>query len=70
MVILFLLVGTVFGASAAAFTIWSGGSILLAIASYSLVGTIGALGSVLALYRIHENGVSEPDWHEHHKASA
>jgi len=70
MVILFLIVGTVFGASAAAFTIWSGGSILLAVASYSLVGTIAALGSVLALYSIREYRTSDADWHDPQEVSA
>jgi len=47
MAIIFIAFGILFGAGAAVATLWTGGSILLAIAAYSAVGTLGALAMVI-----------------------
>lgn len=49
MVILFVAFGLIFGGIAAAFTLASGGSILLAIAAYSGAGAVGALAVTFCL---------------------
>ena len=62
MVILFLFSGLIFGASAATLAVWSGGSVLLAVLAYMIVGTLGAMAAVLAAFLIGEIGRAEPDW--------
>ncbi len=58
MVILYILSGVIFGSAAAAFTIWSGGSILLAVLAYTVGGTLAAMTSVIAIYMIQETAAS------------
>lgn len=48
MIIAFILFGVMFGAGASALTLVSGGSLLLALAVYSGVGTFTALFAVIA----------------------
>lgn len=62
MVILFLISGIAFGASAAAVTLWSGGSVLLAIASYSLFGTLGAMAVIYGVYLLSQARSLPDDW--------
>jgi len=64
MVILFVLVGTFIGAMAAWLALWTGGSILFALACYSLFGTLGAMAVVVAAYLRSTSGDNTADWTE------
>ncbi len=67
MVILFVVVGVLFGAAAAGFALWLGGSILLAVLCYSVFGTLGALGVVFAIYNFSETHKEDHQWQETRK---
>lgn len=64
MVIIFVALGVFLGASAAVFTLVSGGSILLAIAAYSGVGAIGALAAIFALVFFRASKLEQVDWRD------
>ncbi len=65
MVVLFMLAGMVSGGTAAGFTIWSGGSVLLAISAYTLTGAMGACGVVFAASLVQRACAQETaDWAE------
>lgn len=69
MALAFILFGIVFGVSAAGMTLWTGGTVLMALAMYSGVGLLAALsaiGVLVALSGIRENqNLGE----QHHPAS-
>ncbi len=69
MVILFIVVGALFGAAAAGLVLWLGGSILLAVLCYSVFGTLGALGVVLAIYYASESREENDLWQETPKSN-
>ncbi len=52
MAFVFIAFGIFFGAAAAIFTFISSGSILLALASYSAVGTMATMAMIAAVYFI------------------
>lgn len=62
MVIVFIAFGIFFGAAAAVFTFMASGSVLLALASYSAVGTIATMALIAAVYFIDENDAPDADW--------
>ena len=57
----FVLMGMAFGAAAAGAWILTGGSILIAIALYSVVGTLFGLGTAVLLVLISERRESVED---------
>jgi len=69
MVILFIVVGALFGAAAAGLVLWLGGSILLAVLCYSVFGTLGALGVVFAIYYASESMDENEQWQEAPKSN-
>lgn len=70
MVIAFLALGILFGGLAAAFTMMSGGTFLLALAVYSGVGTISVLFGILGLLLMGGNDASMTDWDSDQPATA
>ena len=62
MILAFIAFGVLFGASAAAFTLVSGGSILLAIVAYSIAGALGAVLGVGAILWLHGSKSSNDEW--------
>lgn len=62
MIIVFISFGIFFGAAAAVFTFMSSGSVLLALASYSAVGTIATMAIIAAVYLISDADVSDAEW--------
>ena len=62
MVIVFIAFGIFFGAAAAVFTFMASGSVLLALASYSAVGTIAAMAMIAAVYFISDADAPDADW--------
>jgi hypothetical protein len=65
MAIVFIAFGIFFGAAAAVFTFISSGSVLLALASYSVVGTIATMAMIAAVYFIGDAGLSADGWQNH-----
>lgn len=65
MVFVFIAIGVIFGAGAAAFTLMSGGSVLLALLAYSVAGSLATMAVIAVLYFI-DDDESEPDgvWRE------
>lgn len=64
MVIAFIAFGVLFGASAAVFTLVSGGSILLALAAYSGAGAIGAVAGIFMLLVFGPKGENGRGWQD------
>ena len=64
MVIVFIAFGIFFGAAAAVLTFMSSGSVLLALASYSAVGTIATMALIAAVYFIGDADAPEADWQD------
>jgi len=64
MVILFIVAGALFGAAGAGVALWLGGSILLALASYSVFGSIGAISVVFALYLFSGTKPAPANWQD------
>lgn len=62
MAIVFIAFGIFFGAAAAVFTFISSGSVLLALASYSAVGTVATMAIIAVLYFIGDTDVSDAEW--------
>lgn len=62
MVILFLTVGFIFGSAAGATVIWAGGSVILAILAYSIVGSMGALGVSYTLFALRNDEPHHATW--------
>jgi hypothetical protein len=61
MIILLLGLGMLFGGIAAGVTLFSGGSLLLAALSYSLIGTIGVVLCVAAFAMRSESSIAHSD---------
>lgn len=70
MVIAFIALGIVFGGFAAAFTMASGGTFLLALAAYSGIGTISVLCGIFGLMLFGEKDAPRSDWDSEHPVSA
>ena len=64
MVIVFIAFGIFFGAAAAVFTFMASGSVLLALASYSAVGTIAMMAMIAAVYFVGDADAPDADWQE------
>ena len=64
MAFVFIAFGIFFGAAAAIFTFISSESILLALASYSAVGTMATMAMIAAVYFIGDADASDADWQE------
>jgi len=64
MVFAFLALGAIFGAVAAAFTIMSGGSVLLALAAYSGAGTLAAIICIAISIAVTSLRQRQGDWAE------
>lgn len=62
MVIVFVTAGILFGASAAVFTLLSGGSFLFALAAYSGFGIVGAVGAIMLILIFGNNQKSAETW--------
>ncbi|MGR3344613.1 MAG: hypothetical protein ACU0DI_15585 [Paracoccaceae bacterium] len=64
MVFVFIAFGIFFGAAAAVFIFMSSGSVLLALASYSAVGTMATMALIAAVYFIGDADAPDTDWQE------
>ncbi|MEE9427874.1 MAG: hypothetical protein V3V25_06960 [Paracoccaceae bacterium] len=62
MVIIFLASGTVFGAAAASLALMSGGSVLMALLSYSFIGTTTALLLAYGMFLLSEANNNSNTW--------
>ena len=62
MAIVFIAFGIFFGAAAAVFTFISSGSVLLALASYSAVGTVATMAMIAVIYFLGGVDVSDTEW--------
>ncbi len=62
MVIVFIAFGIFFGAAAAVLTFMASGSVLLALASYSAVGTMAALAVIAVVYFIGDADAPDAEW--------
>jgi hypothetical protein len=69
MIILFILVGSLVGAGAAAFAFFSGGSFLFALLCYSVFGSLSGSLAVIALFMRHEAKDKSDNWVDTQKAS-
>ncbi|MEE9387004.1 MAG: hypothetical protein V3U96_00200 [Paracoccaceae bacterium] len=69
MIILFIIAGLFSGALAGSMSLWLGGSMLLAFASYSVFGAIGAVLGVLAYYQFSGMGDDTPNWSDNQQAN-
>ena len=69
MVILFILVGSLVGASAAALALFSGGSFLFVLLCYSVFGSLSGSLAVIALFMRNEARDKTDNWVDTQKAN-
>ncbi len=62
MVILFVMLGILFGSVAAGLTVGFGGTIWLAILAYSMIGSITVVGAAALVFFLRDPEAARPNW--------